>query len=377
MRLLFIFLLVVAVVSASYVEKGALVFQVIDSPKAVEGRFLLYFYQPLCEECRVLEAEVFSDRAVAAALSGYQLYAIDISRSRVDYIDVYIDGQVVYVDHGVVKYFVTRGERRFLIPGTPTVVIGVREGDVIKMLGFWTGADMPPGVKLKDAFIQFLKEASAERGAEARGGSDFYIWPLVFTFLMGVASVFSPCVLPVLGVAAVSHFARRSVGKVLSGLVVAYAVFGVLVAALGEVASSAKFLVTAIGGVVLLGMGLVLLVDRLNIKYAVAMSRLQTSAFKKLGGAGDFLLGLSLGGVWMPCILPYTSFATVLALSSLAGNFALLFLSLLLYGVGLAAASYMVIKGLFRRVAGGRRLERAVGIAAMLLGVYMLAAVLI
>jgi len=105
----------------------------------------------------------------------------------------------------------------------------------------------------------------------------------------------------VLGVAAVTHLARRSLPKVLLGMVLSYAAVGVAVAALGGAVAYARQVFLAVGGAALL-LGVVLLVERLSVKYASAVSRLQTFALKRLGSAGDFLFGFSLGAVWTPCI---------------------------------------------------------------------------
>ena len=370
MKATLLLLVLVAVASSAYVEKGLLTFQLVDSTAELEGEFLLYIYQPLCVECEMIEQQVFSDKEVVSLLSSYRLYALDLSKSALAGVDVYLEGQVVYVDHGVVKYYAARGNRMFLIPGTPTIIIGVAESRRIKLLGFWTGADMPQGVGLKQAFIQFLLEA--EGGSATAEGARVEAWPLLGAFALGVASAFSPCVLPVLSVVAVTHFARRSVGKVLAGMVVSYALLGVLVAALGGFAASARAAVVAVGGAFLIALGLVLLVERLNLRYAAAVSRLQTSAFKRFRTAGDFLLGFSLGAVWVPCILPYAGLATVVALSSLAGDYAQLFAALLLYGGGLAVAVYAVVRGALRYVKSGKWIERGIGVLSIAVGAYLL-----
>lgn len=105
---------------------------------------------------------------------------------------------------------------------------------------------------------------------------------------------------------------------------------------------------------------------------AAAVSRLQTSAFKRFRAAGDFLLGFSLGAVWVPCILPYARLATVIALSSLAGHYALLFAALLFYGGGLAAAVYAVVKGALKYIKPGKWVERGVGVLLIIIGAYLL-----
>jgi cytochrome c biogenesis protein CcdA len=104
---------------------------------------------------------------------------------------------------------------------------------------------------------------------------------------------------------------------------------------------------------------------------AAAVSRLQTSTFKRFRAAGDFLLGFSLGAVWVPCILPYAGLAMVIALSSLAGDYALLFVALLFYGGGLAAV-YAVVKGALKYIKPGKWVERGVGLLLIIISAYLL-----
>jgi len=63
-------------------QKDLLVFQEVESPYKVNGTFLLYMYQPVCEECKMLEA-LFSDKEVVALMSKYSLYALDLSRAHI------------------------------------------------------------------------------------------------------------------------------------------------------------------------------------------------------------------------------------------------------------------------------------------------------
>jgi len=200
--------------------------------------------------------------------------------------------------------------------------------------------------------------------------------------------VFSPCVLPVLTIAATTYLARRRLAAVLAGMVASYAAIATAVSAAaawaGEAASTALY---AVGGVLLVAMGAVLVVERLNRSYAVWASRLQTSAYRAsrrgVGRIGDFMLGASLGAVWAPCIAPFFGAVVVanLAASALTGDYLLLFASTLTYAGGLALVVYLLITAV-RRGAGraartikwsslGRRIEYAVGILSIVLGILL------
>jgi cytochrome c biogenesis protein CcdA len=205
---------------------------------------------------------------------------------------------------------------------------------------------------------------------------------LPVAFAVGTASVFSPCVLPVLTVGAVAMAARRSLWKVLAGMVLAFSAFGVLVSALGQAASGFKAALEGAGGAVLIALGLLLAVPSLERRFVTAMSGLQTKASKAARGAGDFALGLSLGAVWTPCIAPFMGLAAVSALVS--GNFLDGFAIMLAYALGLAVALYVILKAVSRwgKKAAvksmklskwGNRLELIVGVVSIALGALLLA----
>lgn len=162
-------------------------------------------------------------------------------------------------------------------------------------------------------------------------------------------------------------------------------VAAVVAAWVGEVVNVVLY---AMGGVLLVAMGAVLVVERLNRSFVIWASRFQTSAYKAskrgVGRAGDFMLGASLGAVWTPCIAPFFGAVVVanLVASALTGNYLLLFAATLAYAAGLALVIYLLIVAV-RRGAGravksmrwgslGRRIEYAVGVASIILGVLLI-----
>jgi cytochrome c biogenesis protein CcdA len=196
-------------------------------------------------------------------------------------------------------------------------------------------------------------------------------------------------VLPVLTIAATTYLARRSLSIVLAGMAVSYAAIATAVSAaaawVGEVANVVLY---AVGGVLLILIGAVLVVERLNKAFVVWASRLQTSAYKVsrrgVGKVGDFMLGASLGAVWTPCIAPFFGAVVVanLVASAISGNYLLLFAATLAYAAGLALMIYILITAVRRGVtrttksvkwgALGRKIEYAVGVASIVLGVLLI-----
>jgi cytochrome c biogenesis protein CcdA len=284
--------------------------------------------------------------------------------------------------------------------GTPTVIMGyVKDGDLHVTFVMIGAVD-------SDTFLKFLELAYPrqspqtaegqiagapqieERQAVVGSGLQTFV-QLALSFAAGAASVFSPCVLPVLTIAATTYLARRSLSIVLAGMAVSYAVIATAVSAaaawVGEVANVVLY---AVGGVLLILMGAVLVVERLNKAFVVWASRFQTSAYKAsrrgVGKVGDFMLGASLGAVWTPCIAPFFGAVVVanLVASAISGNYLLLFAATLAYAAGLALVIYILITAVRRSAARaaksvkwgalGRKIEYAVGITSIVLGVLLI-----
>ena len=209
---------------------------------------------------------------------------------------------------------------------------------------------------------------------------------LATAFAAGVASVFSPCVLPVVTIAATTYLAKRRLGLVMLGMVLSFSALAVAATAATALAGGlARSALYVVGGAVLIAFGLVLAVERLNKAFVIWASRFQTSAYrasrKAAGGVGDLILGASLGAVWMPCIAPFFGavvVANILA-SALSGNYLAVFAATLSYAAGLAVVIYVLFYAIRKSskyvsksskwAALGRKIELAVGILSIVLGV--------
>nr|KJR73830.1 MAG: cytochrome C biogenesis protein [Thermoproteus sp. AZ2] len=395
-------LLAAVALAGSVVQFGLLKFYEVSSLSDLEsylashnGPVLLFVHEEGCPACDYMISQVFTQPSVADAVGGMNLVAVDITYVPVTSLTVYANGSIFVVENGQAGYTKPLyGQQTLPIIGTPTTVVGYDEGGKLYVKGVLLGG-LPP-----EGFLEFLNysfgglpqpaaqasapSSSAQLTASASGagsaGSPLFALPMAFA--VGAASVFSPCVLPVLTVSAVTLAARRSLPKILLGMVASFAAFGALVAALGQAAAGLKSALAGLGGAVLLALGLVLLVPQLERRFVVAMSGLQTKASKAARGAGDVALGLSLGAVWTPCIAPFMGFAAVSALIS--GNFLDGFAIMLAYAAGLAATIYAVLRAVLRwgrRAATksyrlsrwGRRLELIVGAASIALGALLIA----
>ena len=178
---------------------------------------------------------------------------------------------------------------------------------------------------------------------------------LGLALLAGVLSTLSPCVLPllpiVLGAAASEH--RLGPAALAAGLAISFTAIGLFVATIGFAAGLDTGFFRMVAAVLLIGVGLVLLVPRLQEQFALAAAPVSNWA----GGyadnlaptslAGQFVLGLLLGAVWSPCVGPTLGAASILAAKG--ENLGQVALTMLAFGVG--AALPLLLIGLLSREA--------------------------
>jgi cytochrome c-type biogenesis protein len=162
------------------------------------------------------------------------------------------------------------------------------------------------------------------------------------SFLAGVLTALSPCVLPALplivGSAAQEH--RKGPLAVAAGLIVSFTILGVLLSSVGSTIGIETSTVRSVAAVFLILCGAVLLSKGLQGSFTRLSSPLTHSANRMLASSnfsgirGQFLLGALLGAVWTPCVGP-----TLGAAIGFAAQGERLFhvtLTLFIFGVGAA-----------------------------------------
>jgi cytochrome c-type biogenesis protein len=178
---------------------------------------------------------------------------------------------------------------------------------------------------------------------------------LGLALLAGVLSVLSPCVLPlvpiVLGAAANQH--RLGPVALALGLAVSFTAIGLFVATIGFAAGLDTGVFRAVAAILLIGVGIVLLVPRLQEQFALAAAPVSNWAggyadsFTPGGLFGQFGLGLLLGAVWSPCVGPTLGAASVLA----AKGEDLFQVALTMIAFGIGAALPLMVLGVLSREA--------------------------
>jgi cytochrome c biogenesis protein CcdA len=178
---------------------------------------------------------------------------------------------------------------------------------------------------------------------------------LGLALLAGVLSTLSPCVLPllpiVLGAAASEH--RLGPAALAAGLAISFTAIGLFVATIGFAAGLDTGFFRMVAAVLLIGVGVVLLVPRLQEQFALAAAPVSNWAggyadnFAPTSLAGQFGLGLLLGAVWSPCVGPTLGAASILAAKG--EDLGQVALTMLAFGIG--AALPLLLIGLLSREA--------------------------
>ena len=206
------------------------------------------------------------------------------------------------------------------------------------------------------------------------------------SFLAGVLSILSPCVLPLVpilvGTALNTH--RYGPYALALGLAISFTVVGVFIATLGASLGIDQEVFRVIAAALLIIFGIVLLSSTLQEKFASMTSSLSGSGQNLLNYVstdsllGQFLLGLLLGIVWSPCVGPVLG-ATI-TLASQGQNLGHVTLVMALFGLG--AGLPLILLGLLSRQAmmkvrsklftAGKVGKRLLGTILLLVGILII-----
>jgi len=209
---------------------------------------------------------------------------------------------------------------------------------------------------------------------------------ILFAFIAGVLSIFSPCVLPLIPIVLATALAEHRLGPLAlsAGVALSFTIIGIFVATIGFAAGIDNDVFAKAAAVLLVVIGIVLLVPALQMRFAAATGPVGSLAQEKLGGfssqglLGQFGVGLLLGAVWSPCTGPTLGAASLLAAQS--RHLGLASLVMLAYGIG-AGLPLMLIGVLSRETMmrwkggmmhAGKGLKQAMGAMLVALGVLML-----
>jgi cytochrome c-type biogenesis protein len=198
--------------------------------------------------------------------------------------------------------------------------------------------------------------------------------------LAGLLTALSPCVLPLIPIVIGTALGEHRFGPVAlaAGLSLSFVVIGLFVATVGFAIGLDQDLFRSIAAVLLVLVGGVLLMPRLQLQLAAAAGPVGNWAQAHAGGlsphglSGQFAVGVMLGAVWSPCVGPTLGAASVLA----ARSEDLTSVALTMFAFGIGAALPLLAIGMMSREALARwrsRLLAAGSGGKALMGVVLVA----
>lgn len=162
---------------------------------------------------------------------------------------------------------------------------------------------------------------------------DLALSNLVLAVGAGLASVLSPCVLPVIPVVAAGAERNDRIRPLLLvlGLSLTFMAMGAVSSLFGAYLVGRTRSIEVAGALVIILLGMVVIFDLGLFKRLYRLSNIRVAGEGKLGG---LLLGMALGVVWVPCIGPFLS--SVLTMVGTGGQLARGITLLGFYSLGLA-----------------------------------------
>lgn len=176
---------------------------------------------------------------------------------------------------------------------------------------------------------------------------------LALSFVAGILSILSPCVLPlvpiVLGAAVTAH--PLGAVALAGGLALSFTGLGLLLALAGFGLGIDAGMFRLAAAAIMVALGAILVVPSWQARLAGAGSPVSAWADRHFGGfaasglAGQLAIGLLLGAVWSPCVGPTLGAASLLA--SQGQELPRVTLTMVVFGIG--AGLPLVLLGLLSR----------------------------
>ena len=168
---------------------------------------------------------------------------------------------------------------------------------------------------------------------------EFSIINILMAVGAGVASVLSPCVLPVIPIimAGAERKDRLRPLLVVSGLSLSFMAMGAISSLFGSLLIGKTRYIEIAGALVIIIMGLMVMFDLSIFKRFYRLSNIPVKGEGRIGG---LILGMALGLIWVPCVGPFLS--TTLTMVATSGQLATGIILLGFYSLGLALPMLIV-----------------------------------
>jgi len=168
---------------------------------------------------------------------------------------------------------------------------------------------------------------------------DFNFLSILSSFLAGVFSVFSPCILPILPIvlAGSDKDSKLRPVYIVLGLALVFILLGVISSAFGSLLNGKIAYLENIGALIIFIFGLMLV---LNINIFKKITILNTLLSERMNNFPDFFLGVAFGFLWIPCTGPILS--SILTLVASEGSISQGVILLSFYSLGFAIPMLIV-----------------------------------
>jgi len=168
---------------------------------------------------------------------------------------------------------------------------------------------------------------------------DFGFVTIFMAIAAGVASVFSPCVLPVVPIimAGAEREDKLRPLIVVTGLAISFMAMGAISSLFGAMLIGKTRYIEIAGSSIIVIMGLMVMFDLSIFKKMYRLSNIQVKGEGRFGG---LILGLSLGVIWVPCVGPFLS--STLTMVGTSGELLKGIILLGFYSAGLAIPMLVV-----------------------------------
>lgn len=198
---------------------------------------------------------------------------------------------------------------------------------------------------------------------------------LVFAFLGGVVTILSPCILPILPIVLSGSIAegRKRPWGIVTGFILSFTFFTLFLTALVNALGISPDKLRGVSVFIIFLFGLSLLIPRIQgvMERGISLLNLKTPKAAGTGFRSGFLVGLSLGLIWTPCVGPILASVISLALTGTVTGSA--FFITLAYAMGTAIPMLTIMYGgrqLLVRVPGlmrnTGRIQKAFGVLMIL-----------
>ena len=174
---------------------------------------------------------------------------------------------------------------------------------------------------------------------------------LLFGYLAGALTLINPCVLPVLPIVLATALQAGRAGPVVlaAGMSVTFVIVGMTVSVFGRALGVNEDVIAQAGAFLMVGFGLILLVPRFSAGFATATAGVSARAdsgmdsIETKGLGGQFLGGVLLGIVWVPCVGP--TLGGAIALASTGESLVWAALTMLSFALGISTIIILLAYG--------------------------------